>query len=138
MEEGDIEGALRRMPRFLVAEPLLLQVGGAGWRATSMPAVWAMARQSGRHSAYSTHRHCAWAPPPPFVPQALKQHGPSGYLNALSTLPRNLRTMYIHAYQSYLVGVKCGCGGGSGGTSLTALLQAVPALAAGMPRRLPP
>ncbi|PSC67745.1 multisubstrate pseudouridine synthase 7 [Micractinium conductrix] len=58
LEEGDIEGALRRMPRFLVAEPLLLQ--------------------------------------------ALKQHGPSGYLNALSTLPRNLRTMYIHAYQSYL------------------------------------
>jgi len=35
--------------------------------------------------------------------QGLKQHGPNGYLNALMMLPRNLRTMYVHAYQSYLV-----------------------------------
>jgi tRNA pseudouridine13 synthase len=35
--------------------------------------------------------------------QGLKQHGANGYLNALMMLPRNLRTMYIHAYQSYLV-----------------------------------
>lgn len=27
LEEGDIEGALARMPRFLVAEPMVLQVG---------------------------------------------------------------------------------------------------------------
>lgn len=30
LEEGDVEGALRLMPRFLVAEPALLQVGVRG------------------------------------------------------------------------------------------------------------
>ncbi len=30
LEDGDIEGALARMPRFLVAEPTLLQVGDGG------------------------------------------------------------------------------------------------------------
>ena len=28
LEKGDVEGALRKMPRFLVTEPALLQVGG--------------------------------------------------------------------------------------------------------------
>ncbi len=36
-------------------------------------------------------------------PQVLKRQGPNDFLGALMALPRNLRTMYIHAYQSYLV-----------------------------------
>ncbi|GAB4822214.1 hypothetical protein N2152v2_009260 [Parachlorella kessleri] len=36
------------------------------------------------------------------VLQGLKQHGPSQALQALMAIPRNLRTMYLHAYQSYV------------------------------------
>ncbi|KAL6778573.1 hypothetical protein ACKKBF_B15330 [Auxenochlorella protothecoides x Auxenochlorella symbiontica] len=36
------------------------------------------------------------------VLQALLKHGATNYLTAVQAIPRNLRTMYIHAYQSYL------------------------------------
>ena len=39
--------------------------------------------------------------------QVLKRQGPNDFLGALMALPRNLRTIYIHAYQSYLV--RCTC-----------------------------
>lgn len=39
---------------------------------------------------------------PPQIPQALLKHGATNYLTAVQAIPRNLRTMYIHAYQSYL------------------------------------
>ncbi len=46
---------------------------------------------------YNAHTHC-W----PAVAQGLKQHGASQPLQALMRIPRNLRTMYLHAYQSCL------------------------------------
>lgn len=35
-------------------------------------------------------------------PQALLKHGITSYVTALQAVPRNLRAMYIHAYQSFL------------------------------------
>ena len=129
LEEGDVEGALARMPRFLVAEPTLLQVGGGwtgstGWegaargRTHGRPGGGAKRMPSacqGRHPASRRAvpgRRAGPDPNPPCPPlhptlqceQGLKQHGPNGFLNALMALPRNLRSIYIHAYQSYLVG----------------------------------
>ncbi|XP_067051199.1 pseudouridylate synthase 7 homolog [Acropora muricata] len=34
--------------------------------------------------------------------QGLVRHGPSGLVNALQSIPRNTRLMYVHAYQSYV------------------------------------
>lgn len=34
--------------------------------------------------------------------QGLVRHGPSGLVNALQSIPRNTRLMYVHAYQSYI------------------------------------
>ena len=34
--------------------------------------------------------------------QGLVRHGPSGLVNALQTISRNTRLMYVHAYQSYV------------------------------------
>lgn len=34
--------------------------------------------------------------------RGLQQHGATNYRNALSSLPRNLRSLYLHAYQSFL------------------------------------
>lgn len=34
--------------------------------------------------------------------QALIKHGLTNHLTALQAIPKNLRLMYIHAYQSYL------------------------------------
>lgn len=136
LEEGDVEGALRLMPRFLVAEPALLQVGvgGVGWGDATgggmgckgpVQAGGQDIGRSGRGAEQVREQPCegtrqgtrllwcrAARPPrsqpahPPWLcaSQGLKQHGPNGFLNALMCIPRNLRTMYIHAYQSYLVG----------------------------------
>lgn len=43
------------------------------------------------------HRHTRYA-----LPQGLKRHGPTAWKAALLSIPRNLRTLYGHAYQSYL------------------------------------
>ena len=83
LEKGDVVGALRLMPRSLVVEPTLLQ-----------------ARK--RQHASSTQSRIR-SPLCLLLVQGMKQHGPNGFLNALLMLPRTLRTMYIHAYQSYLV-----------------------------------
>lgn len=32
----------------------------------------------------------------------LKSHGPKDFVNALNALPRNIRLMYVHSYQSYI------------------------------------
>ncbi|XP_058106205.1 multisubstrate pseudouridine synthase 7 [Magnolia sinica] len=56
-ESGDIEGTLRRLPRYLVAERAILQ--------------------------------------------CLKKC-PGNYLQALKAIPRTMRMMYVHSYQSYL------------------------------------
>ncbi|KAK4339529.1 hypothetical protein RND71_040991 [Anisodus tanguticus] len=56
-ESGDIDGTLRQLPRYLVAEKAILQ--------------------------------------------CLKKH-PGNYLQALKAIPRTLRMMYVHSYQSYL------------------------------------
>ena len=34
--------------------------------------------------------------------QGLVRHGPSGLVNALQSISRNTRLMYVHAYQSYV------------------------------------
>ena len=34
--------------------------------------------------------------------QGLLRHGPSGLVNALQSISRNTRLMYVHAYQSYV------------------------------------
>ncbi|GFP99227.1 pseudouridylate synthase 7 homolog [Phtheirospermum japonicum] len=56
-ESGDIEGTLRQLPRYMVAERAIL--------------------------------HCL-------------QKFPGNYLQALSAIPRTLRMMFVHSYQSYL------------------------------------
>ncbi|XP_049412425.1 multisubstrate pseudouridine synthase 7 [Solanum stenotomum] len=56
-ESGDIDGTLRQLPRYLVAEKAILQ--------------------------------------------CLKR-SPGNYLQALKAIPRTLRMMYVHSYQSYL------------------------------------
>ncbi|KAI7736837.1 hypothetical protein M8C21_016530, partial [Ambrosia artemisiifolia] len=56
-ESGDIDGTLRQLPRFLVAEKAILQ--------------------------------------------CLKK-SPGNYLQAMKAVPRTLRMMYVHSYQSYL------------------------------------
>ncbi|MCD9558938.1 hypothetical protein HAX54_016638 [Datura stramonium] len=56
-ETGDIDGTLRQLPRYLVAEKAILQ--------------------------------------------CLKK-SPGNYLQALKAIPRTLRMMYVHSYQSYL------------------------------------
>ncbi|XP_060218149.1 LOW QUALITY PROTEIN: multisubstrate pseudouridine synthase 7 [Lycium barbarum] len=56
-ESGDIDGTLRQLPRYLVAEKAILQ--------------------------------------------CLKK-SPGNYLQALKAIPRTLRMMYVHSYQSYL------------------------------------
>ncbi|XP_026449914.1 multisubstrate pseudouridine synthase 7-like [Papaver somniferum] len=56
-ESGDIDGTLRKLPRYLVAETAILQ--------------------------------------------CLKKC-PGNYLQALKAIPRTLRMMYVHSYQSYL------------------------------------
>ncbi|XP_069144640.1 multisubstrate pseudouridine synthase 7 isoform X1 [Solanum lycopersicum] len=56
-ESGDIDGTLRQLPRYLVAEKAILQ--------------------------------------------SLKR-SPGNYLQALKAIPRTLRMMYVHSYQSYL------------------------------------
>ncbi|XP_047342488.1 multisubstrate pseudouridine synthase 7 [Impatiens glandulifera] len=56
-ESGDIDGTLRQLPRYLVAERAILQ--------------------------------------------CLKKF-PGNYLQALKAIPRTLRMMYVHSYQSYL------------------------------------
>ncbi|KAF3679533.1 Pseudouridine synthase family protein isoform 3 [Capsicum annuum] len=56
-ESGDVDGTLRQLPRYLVAEKAILQ--------------------------------------------CLKR-SPGNYLQALKAIPRTLRMMYVHSYQSYL------------------------------------
>ncbi|CAN4111257.1 unnamed protein product [Withania somnifera] len=56
-ESGDVDGTLRQLPRYLVAEKAILQ--------------------------------------------CLKR-SPGNYLQALQAIPRTLRMMYVHSYQSYL------------------------------------
>jgi tRNA pseudouridine13 synthase len=34
--------------------------------------------------------------------QGLKKQGPNAFCNALQQIPRSLRSMYVHAYQSFL------------------------------------
>eukprot|EP00878_Enallax_costatus_P019895 GHUV01021006.1.p1 GENE.GHUV01021006.1~~GHUV01021006.1.p1 ORF type:complete len:667 (+),score=201.67 GHUV01021006.1:67-2067(+) len=57
-EKGDIQGALKALPGFLIAERAILQ--------------------------------------------ALAKSGPNSYLSALQAIPRTLRSMYMHAWQSFV------------------------------------
>ena len=119
LEKGDVEGALRKMPRFLVTEPALLQVGwrvgaGVGGRMRGLVGrrcqhgLWPGLPMALAYSQQPTQccllpaSSCATALPP--HPLQALQRQPNDHLGALMSLPRNLRTMYIHAYQSYLVG----------------------------------
>ena len=98
--EGDVDGALRTMPRNMVVEPAILQArrrggaqGGAGCRR--LHASHCLRRSPGKPVETRPR-------PARSRMQGLKQHGRSNFVHALTRIPRNLRTMYIHAYQSYL------------------------------------
>lgn len=99
LERGDAKASLRLMPRWATAERAILEVLSRHQQASKAAA----AKQStgdaaGTDGAAADGATCAAAA----AVAAGPSYSPAALAAAMRSIPRTLRMMYLHAYQSYL------------------------------------